>query len=47
MDIQEATAFKDVMGFNAGVEVFYEDDATDTSIPDIQVRFDSIYGAWA
>ncbi|KAL3078960.1 hypothetical protein niasHS_014742 [Heterodera schachtii] len=36
MDIQEASTFKDVMGFNAGSEVFYEDDATDTSIPDIQ-----------
>lgn len=37
MDIQEASTFKDVMGFNVASEVFYEDDATDTTIPDIQV----------
>ena len=40
MDIQEANTFKDVMGFNVATnEVFYEDDATDTTIPDIQVNF--------
>jgi hypothetical protein len=43
MDIQEAaapsaTTFKDVMGFDVvGNDVFYEDDAADTTIPDIQV----------
>jgi hypothetical protein len=37
MDIQDAT-FKDMMGFNvSGGDVFYEDDAADTTIPDIQV----------
>jgi len=38
MDFNDATTFKDVMGFNiASNDVFYEDDAADTSIPDIQV----------
>lgn len=37
MDAQEGANFRDVMGFNAGNEVMYEDDATDNSIPDIQV----------
>lgn len=30
-------SFRDVMGFDAGNEVMYEDDATDNSIPDVQV----------
>lgn len=29
-------SFKDLMGFNAGNEVMYEDDASDNTIPDIQ-----------
>ena len=40
MDFHDANTFKDVMGFNAASnDVFYEDDAADTSIPDIQASF--------
>ena len=48
MDIQEANTFKDVMGFNATSDVFYEDDATDTTIPDIQkvTRKNNIMPCW-
>jgi hypothetical protein len=39
MDFHDASTFKDVMGFTASSnDVFYEDDAADTSIPDIQVN---------
>jgi pre-mRNA-splicing factor 38B len=32
----DGNLFRDLMGFSAGNDVMYEDDATDTSIPDIQ-----------
>uniref|UniRef100_A0A914N524 Pre-mRNA-splicing factor 38 n=1 Tax=Meloidogyne incognita TaxID=6306 RepID=A0A914N524_MELIC len=49
MDFNDATTFKDVMGFNiASNDVFYEDDAADTSIPDIQkiTRKNNILPIW-
>ncbi|KAH7699494.1 PRP38 family protein [Aphelenchoides avenae] len=36
MDTDNIANFRGMMGFNAGNEVMYEDDAADTSIPDIQ-----------
>ncbi|KAL7070963.1 hypothetical protein ACQ4LE_010100 [Meloidogyne hapla] len=49
MDFNDASTFKDVMGFNvASNDVFYEDDAADTSIPDIQkiTRKNNILPIW-
>lgn len=48
MDIQEATTFKDVMGFNVSSDVFYEDDIADNSIPNIQkiTRKNNILPLW-
>lgn len=48
MDVQEATTFKDVMGFNVSSDVFYEDDIADNTIPDIQkiTRKNNILPTW-